>query len=58
MSVTPVIASIGGGFPAQSDPIHVSGGLVSGTAAGGVQTYKGIRVADRYKLVEASSVCI
>ena len=40
-----VIGVIGGGLPAQADPIHVSGGLVSGTAAGGVQTYKGIPYA-------------
>jgi|HubBroStandDraft_1064217.scaffolds.fasta_scaffold547974_1 hypothetical protein len=40
-----VIGVIGGGLPAQADPIRVSGGLVSGTAAAGVQTYKGIPYA-------------
>ena len=30
----------GDDLPAQVDPIQVSGGLVSGVAAGGVQTYK------------------
>ena len=34
-----------GDLPAQADPIQVSGGLVSGVAAGGVQTYKGIPYA-------------
>jgi para-nitrobenzyl esterase len=41
-----VIGVIGGGLPAQADPIRVSGGLVSGTAAAGVQTYKGIPYAN------------
>jgi hypothetical protein len=40
-----VISVIGGGPPAQADPIRVSGGLVSGTAAAGVQTYKDIPYA-------------
>jgi hypothetical protein len=35
----------GDDLPAQADPIQVSGGLVSGVAAGGVQTYKGIPYA-------------
>ena len=34
-----------GDLPAQADPIQVSGGLVSGVAGGGVQTYKGIPYA-------------
>ena len=31
--------------PARADPIKISGGLVSGTVAGGVQAYKGIPYA-------------
>src|SRR4051794_34041311 len=37
-----VIGVNAGDLPAQADPIQVSGGLVSGVAGGGVQTYKGI----------------
>ena len=40
-----VIGVNAGDLPAQADPIQVSGGLVSGVAAGGVQTYKGIPYA-------------
>ena len=40
-----VIGLNAGDLPAQADPIQVSGGLVSGVAAGGVQTYKGIPYA-------------
>jgi para-nitrobenzyl esterase len=31
--------------PARADPIQISGGLISGTVVGGVQTYKGIPYA-------------
>src|SRR5215471_21813723 len=31
--------------PARADPIQISGGLISGTEAGGVLTYKGIPYA-------------